>query len=81
MDLLERINHWENSAPDQPVHLSAGKRLTYGELRDRSNALARRILRTPSDDRRPVAVIGHKEPDMLIGFLGAIKAGTSLRPA
>jgi D-alanine--poly(phosphoribitol) ligase subunit 1 len=28
-----------------------------------------------AEDRSPVAVLGHKEPEMLIAFLGAIKAG------
>ncbi len=27
------------------------------------------------DDRSPVAVLGHKQPEMLVGFLGSVRAG------
>src|SRR5438067_6568680 len=74
-ELLERIDRWARVAPERLAHVSAGRRLTYGELACRSNALAAYLARTLPDDRSPVAVLGHKEPEMLIAFLGAIKAG------
>ncbi len=55
--------------------MSAGRTLTYGELRRRSRALAAHLSRTLPDDGSPVAVFGHKEPEMLVGFLGAVRAG------
>jgi D-alanine--poly(phosphoribitol) ligase subunit 1 len=33
-----------------------------------------------SDDRRPIAVLGHREPEMLIAFLGAVKSGRPYVP-
>ena len=74
-ELVERIDRWARVAPERLAHVSAGRRLTYGELACRSNALAAYLARTLPDDRSPVAVLGHKEPEMLIAFLGAIKAG------
>ena len=32
-------------------------------------------MRRLPDDGSPIAVVGHKEPEMLIGFLGAVRAG------
>ena len=56
------------------AYVSGSRRLTYAELCQRSDAVAAHLLRTLPDDGAPVAVFGHKEPEMLIGFLGAVKA-------
>jgi D-alanine--poly(phosphoribitol) ligase subunit 1 len=57
------------------AHVSPGGRLTYAELGRGSDAVAAFIQRTLPDDTSPVAVVGHKEPEMLLGFLGSVKAG------
>ncbi len=75
MDLLARIDQWGRVAPTRLAHLSAGRTLTYAELLTRSDALAARLSRTLPDDHSPVVVLGHKEPEMLIAFLGAVKSG------
>ncbi|MCL5025881.1 MAG: D-alanine--poly(phosphoribitol) ligase subunit DltA [Chloroflexi bacterium] len=75
MDLLERIDEWGRTTPERPAHVSAGRTLTYGALLRRSDAFAAHLALALPDDGSPVAVIGHKEPEMLIAFLGAVKAG------
>jgi D-alanine--poly(phosphoribitol) ligase subunit 1 len=75
MNLLDRIDSWGRLAPDHPAHISGGQRLTYGDLLERSDALAAHLARVLPDDASPVAVVGHKEPEMLVAFLGAVKAG------
>ena len=75
MNLLERLDGWGRSHPDRPAHVSRYGRLTYGELLRRSDAVAAHLARVLPDDRSPVAVVGHKEPEVLVAFLGAIKAG------
>ena len=40
-----------------------------------SDSLAAALIKMLPDDRSPVVVLGHKEPEVLIAFLGAIKAG------
>jgi D-alanine--poly(phosphoribitol) ligase subunit 1 len=80
MDLLERIAHWGRVAPDRPAHVSRHGRLTYGELSRRADAVAAHLMRTLPDDRAPVAVLGHKEPEVLIAFLGALRAGRGYVP-
>ncbi|MCL4529694.1 MAG: D-alanine--poly(phosphoribitol) ligase subunit DltA [Chloroflexi bacterium] len=75
MDLIERIDRWSQLAPDRVAHISGDQLLNYRELISRSNALAAHLTQTLPNDHSPVAVLGHKEPEMLIGFLGAVKSG------
>lgn len=80
MDLIEQIDRWGRLAPDRTAHISGGCRLTYGELLHGSNAVAAAIHREQPGSRLPVAVVGHKQPEMLIAFLGAVKAGRPYIP-
>jgi len=75
VDLLDRIDRWARLAPNRLAHVSADRSLTYAELVRRSDGLAAHLAEALPDDRSPVAVLGHKEPDMLVAFLGAAKAG------
>lgn len=80
MDIVALIDRWGTFAPDRAAHISADRMLTYGELVQSSDSLASDLLQTCSQDRSPVVVLGHKEPEMLIGFLGALKAGRAYIP-
>ena len=80
MNLIQRIDHWATAAPEAIAHLSGDSTLTYGELRKRSDGLASYLRKRFSDDRRPIAVLGHREPEMLIAFLGAVKSGRPYVP-
>ncbi len=74
MDLIEQIDRWALAAPSAIAHISGDQRLTYGELRRRSDALAAYLAKRFGDDRSPIAVLGHREPEMLIAFLGTVKS-------
>ena len=80
MHLIERIDRWAAVAPEATAHISDGTTLTYGELRRHSDALACHLTQRLGDDRRPIAVLGHREPEMLIAFLGAVKSGRPYVP-
>ena len=80
MNLLERIDHWAVVSPRAIAHVSDGRTLTYGELRRRSDALAAHLAERLGADRAPVAALGHREPEMLIAFLGAVKSGRPYVP-
>jgi D-alanine--poly(phosphoribitol) ligase subunit 1 len=80
VNLTQRIDHWATAAPEAIAHLSGDKTLTYGELREHSDGLASYLTKRFSDDRRPIAVLGHREPEMLIAFLGAVKSGRPYVP-
>ncbi len=80
MHLLDRIDQWARIAPDRPAHVSGQSQMTFSELRRRSDALAAWIDRELADKPGPVAVIGHKEPEMLVAFLATVKAGRPYVP-
>ena len=80
MNLLERIDRWAAVSPEAIAHVSDGRTLTYGELRRRSDALAAHLAERLGADRTPIAALGHREPEMLIAFLGAVKSGRPYVP-
>ncbi|HEX7978951.1 MAG TPA: amino acid adenylation domain-containing protein, partial [Gemmatimonadaceae bacterium] len=72
MSLLSRIDEWARQTPHRVAHSSSEGVLTWGELARRSDALAGALA-----DLRPGAPVvlrGHKEPEMLVGFLACAKA-------
>jgi D-alanine--poly(phosphoribitol) ligase subunit 1 len=80
VNLTQRIDHWATAAPEAIAHITGDKTLTYGELRGRSDGLASYLTNRFGDDRRPIAVLGHREPEMLVAFLGTVKSGRPYVP-
>jgi D-alanine--poly(phosphoribitol) ligase subunit 1 len=80
VNLIQRIDHWAAATPQRIVHLSGDRILTYGELGRRSDGLASYLAKHFGDDHRPIAVLGHREPEMLIAFLGIVKSGRPYVP-
>jgi D-alanine--poly(phosphoribitol) ligase subunit 1 len=75
VDLLDRLDAWGRAFPDRPAQRAGGRTLTYGALRAQSDTLAARLSASLPDDAAPVVVLGHKEPEMLVAFVGCAKAG------
>lgn len=75
MDLLDAAEHWARVAPERVAHESGGRTLTYGDLGAQVEAVAASLAAELPDDGSPIIVRGHKEPEMLVGFLGALGAG------
>src|SRR3984957_8007050 len=80
MDIIERIERAARNFPDKIAHISGARTLSYSELAKRSDALAACFTERYSGDPSPVAILGHKEPEMLIGFLAAVKSGRPYVP-
>jgi D-alanine--poly(phosphoribitol) ligase subunit 1 len=80
VNLIQRIDHWAAVVPETVAHISGDRTLTYCELCRRSDALAVYLTKRFGDDRSPIAVLGHREPEMLIAFLGAVKSGRPYVP-
>ncbi len=77
MELFANIEHWARRRPDHPAHIGVSDQgarvtLTYGELLTRAERLAAHLRRELPPDHSPLVVLGHKEPEMLVGFLGAV---------
>ncbi len=80
MHLLDKIDSHGRTNPDRLAHVSGDRRMTFGELLAWSNALAAWLDSQLGDKRTPVAVHGHKEPEMLVAFLAAVKSGRPYVP-
>jgi D-alanine--poly(phosphoribitol) ligase subunit 1 len=80
VNLIERIDRWGRVAPGAIAHVSGDRTLSYGELRQRSDALAAHLAERLGNDRAPIAILGHREPEMLVGFLGVVKTGRPYVP-
>ena len=79
MEIIEHIDRWGRMTPGRPAYKSGGQTLTYGELCHRSDVLATRLARS-LPDKAPVVVLGHKEPELLIAYLGVAKSGRAYVP-
>lgn len=79
--LLERIRAVAAEYPDRLAHIgSEGRSLAYRELWGRAATLAEPLRKSSQDQACPVVVRGHKEPEMLVGFLGSVMAGRAYIP-
>src|SRR3981081_1478636 len=80
MDILDAIDRAARDFPEKIAHLSGSRTLTYQTPRHDSHALAAHFTERFPGDKSPVAIIGHKEPEMLVGFLAAVKSGRPYVP-
>jgi D-alanine--poly(phosphoribitol) ligase subunit 1 len=79
VEIIHRIDRWGRTTPLRAAYKSGGRTLTYGELCERSDTLAAHLARS-LPEKSPVIVLGHKEPELLIAFLGAVKSGRAYVP-
>ncbi|MEO8429322.1 MAG: amino acid adenylation domain-containing protein, partial [Verrucomicrobiota bacterium] len=76
-ELIER--HVEQS-PDAVAVVFEGEQLTYRELNSRANALAHRLREHGVGPNVLVGVFVERSADMVVGLLGALKAGAAYVP-
>jgi D-alanine--poly(phosphoribitol) ligase subunit 1 len=72
---LIRFDAWAHRHPDRLAFRGAAGRSTYAELLQGSISVAALICSVLGDDGSPVALLGHKEPEMLMAFLGSARSG------
>ncbi|MED4223989.1 D-alanine--poly(phosphoribitol) ligase subunit DltA [Neobacillus cucumis] len=75
MQLLKAIQNNARLHPERLVFISPAKQMTYGELWQKSDQWAAFIMELNLKKHSPILVYGHMEPEMLISFLGSVKAG------
>ncbi|MCI3986322.1 surfactin non-ribosomal peptide synthetase SrfAA [Bacillus vallismortis] len=66
--------------PDQPALQYEGKSLTYRELNERANRLARGILSLGAGEGKTAAVLCERSMDMIVSILAVLKAGSAYVP-
>lgn len=75
MQLLQSIRNYAERYPEQIAFVSEEKELSYHDLWKRSDQLAVYIHNQTLTSQSPIMVYGHMEPEMLVAFLGCVKAG------
>ncbi|WP_121641867.1 surfactin non-ribosomal peptide synthetase SrfAA [Bacillus vallismortis] len=66
--------------PDQPALQYEGKSLTYRELNERANRLARGILSLGAGEGKTAAVLCERSMDIIVSILAVLKAGSAYVP-
>jgi amino acid adenylation domain-containing protein/non-ribosomal peptide synthase protein (TIGR01720 family) len=56
------------------------ERLTYGELRERADRLARRLISAGARPGDRIAVLAERSPDLIAALLGILQAGAAYLP-
>lgn len=80
MSILTLIERWADASPDRICYVWRDNRLTYGQLKKRSDAASHWIDRASERNAAPVLVHGHMHPNMLILFLACLKSGHAYIP-
>ncbi|MBW8873679.1 MAG: non-ribosomal peptide synthase/polyketide synthase [Acidobacteria bacterium] len=68
------------STPDAPAVVFEERSLTYAELNRRANQLAHFLLRCGIEPEAPVALLLERSEQVVVGLLGALKAGAPYVP-
>ncbi|MCZ4516598.1 amino acid adenylation domain-containing protein, partial [Streptomyces sp. ActVer] len=66
--------------PDATAVVFAGDEVTYAELNERANRLARLLIDRGVGSESPVAVMAHRSADLVVAFLAVTKAGGAYLP-
>lgn len=74
LKIIEAIDCWAMKEANRPVYVEANRTYTYGELKQKSDAVAA-YLQDNFERAQPVVVYGELEFEMLACFLGASKSG------
>ena len=75
MQLLQSISNHAQLFPENVAFVSQDKELNYQDLWKSSDQLAVYIHNQSLEFQAPIMVYGHMEPEMLVAFLGCVKAG------
>ena len=79
-DVIKRIDEIAEQEPDRVVYDYLGKTNTYGELKQRSNAWAHKIVAMDIPDHAPIMIWGGQTFEMVASFLGCVKSGHAYIP-
>ncbi|MEU9098372.1 non-ribosomal peptide synthetase [Streptomyces sp. NPDC048361] len=66
--------------PDAPAVYSDAGVLSYGELNERSRALAERLVAEGAGPGVPVGICVERTPDLIVGMLAILRAGSCYLP-
>ncbi|MDD2956541.1 MAG: AMP-binding protein, partial [Oscillospiraceae bacterium] len=80
MTIIDVVDHYGITRPEQVAFRSEEGSITYWELSQQSRRLAQYLRRRLSPIKNPLAVYGHKSPYMLVCFFAAARLGRPYVP-
>jgi amino acid adenylation domain-containing protein len=80
VDVVQLFEEQARRRPDAPAVACAGERLTYGELNRRANRVAHHLRALGAGPGVLVGVCLERSPEVVVGILGALKAGAAYVP-
>lgn len=75
-EIINTLNHFVKVQPEAIAVRHTNEVLTYKELDHASSKLAHQL----QDSKKPMVLYGHMSPYMIVGMIGAIKAGCGYVP-
>src|SRR5205085_11469861 len=78
--LHEGFESWVLREPERVAVIAAGRRLSYGELDRRAQALAMRLRELGARPNRLVAVVMEKGWEQVVAVLAILKSGAAYLP-
>lgn len=79
-NVIKQIDAIAISDPNRVVYNNLGETNTYQQLKEKSDALALHIINLNLDKKSPIMVYGNQKFDMLVAFMGSVKAGHAYIP-
>lgn len=78
IDVLKRVDYFANNTPNRIAFKSVSGEITYSQLWEAAKKLSKLIRNLQAEGelepKAPIAVYGHKEPQMLVAFIGCALA-------
>lgn len=78
IDVLKRVDYFANNTPNRIAFKSVCGEITYSQLWEAAKKLSKLIRNLQAEGelepKAPIAVYGHKEPQMLVSFIGCALA-------
>ncbi|MCZ2492284.1 D-alanine--poly(phosphoribitol) ligase subunit DltA [Dellaglioa carnosa] len=79
-NVIKQIDMVATSDPTRIVYNNLGETNTYQQLKEKSDALASHIIELDLDKKSPIMVYGNQKFEMLVAFMGSVKAGHAYIP-
>jgi amino acid adenylation domain-containing protein len=78
--LHDRFFAQARQRPEQTAVVTTTRRLSYGEVAERADRLARRLCRLGAQPNRLIAIVMEKSWEQVVGALAVLKAGAAYLP-
>ena len=79
-NIISRIDRIATENPDRIAYDYLGRTNTYGELKEKSDALAAYLKASNLPEKSPLIVFGGQDFQMIATFLGIVKSGRAYIP-